>query len=137
MRFQVDGLLFVYGTLRAGSNTPLAQRLAREASYAGVAHFRGRLYDLGRYPGAVPSSFVGDRVVGDLYRLRRPALLRRLDGYEGCIGETGRGQEYRRVLMPVVLVGTATTVEAWVYLYQRPAACRRRIESGDWLARFN
>jgi len=51
--------LFVYGTLRRGFE--LHSYLRRQsARFLGEGIIGGRLYDLGEYPGAIPSSLPGD-----------------------------------------------------------------------------
>jgi gamma-glutamylcyclotransferase (GGCT)/AIG2-like uncharacterized protein YtfP len=133
----VNRYLFVYGTLRAGSGHPWAQQLARHARYLGPASMRGRMYDLGRYPGAVTSCTAGERVTGDLYRLNSATLLRELDRYEGCTGRVCE-QEYRRAAVCVMQTDTGLPVRAWAYLHRRPVSLQRRIANGDWLMpRFN
>ena len=44
-------LLFVYGMLRRGSGHAMADFLAERSRFVGQARVRGRLYDLGRFPG--------------------------------------------------------------------------------------
>src|SRR5919106_1266811 len=76
--------LFVYGSLRRALNHPLYRLLERHASFVGAGIFQGRLYDLGRYPGAVPSKTNTDRVVGEIYRFAgSEEVLKVLDNYEG------------------------------------------------------
>jgi gamma-glutamylcyclotransferase (GGCT)/AIG2-like uncharacterized protein YtfP len=59
--------LFVYGTLRKEMNHPMYRALSRSAEWVGEANLQGRLYDLGKYPGAVPSKRVSDIVIGEIY----------------------------------------------------------------------
>ena len=47
------------------------------------ARIAGRLYDFGRYPGAVKSDQAEDWLHGELYRLDDLELLPVLDEYEG------------------------------------------------------
>ncbi|MEC4749948.1 gamma-glutamylcyclotransferase [Methylomicrobium sp. Wu6] len=51
----INHLLFVYGTLRRGSDHPIARHLADNAEWLGFGEFHGLLFDIGAYPGAVPS----------------------------------------------------------------------------------
>src|SRR5689334_6881352 len=75
--------LFVYGTLRDGSGHPMHRKLRAEADFVAAATFRGKLYDLGPFPGAVTSRSNADRILGEIYRLHDPAgMLRALDAYE-------------------------------------------------------
>lgn len=131
-------LLFVYGTLREELAHPMAAVLKRHASRVGAARFRGRLFDLGGYPGAVPSQYASDRVVGELYRIdpgREAALFAELDRYEGCDPDDPSSAEYVRVHAAVEPEGGGS-LEAWIYLYNRPTGRLERIVSGDYCVRF-
>jgi gamma-glutamylcyclotransferase (GGCT)/AIG2-like uncharacterized protein YtfP len=115
----INDLLFVYGTLRRGSRHPLARLLAENAEWLGFAHFRGRLFDIGPYPGAVPSGDPAHRIRGDLYRLHEPAkILPLLDRYEEFGQEFPQPNEFIRALETVRFKGCA--LKAWIYLYNRP-----------------
>ena len=108
--------------------------LLSSATFVGPGEFRGRLYDLGNYPGVVASDDPADRVHGEVYRLQDPAAtLARLDQYEGC-GETDLAPtEYVRVTADVRLAD-GVAIHAHLYLYQRPVEGLRWIASGDYLA---
>ena len=117
--------LFVYGTLQSAfRRNRFARRLAREGILVGPAKIPGRLYGLRRYPGLRPPQTAGEWVYGELYCLPRPAeILGLLDAYEAA--------EYRRVVRMVTLADSRR-VRAWVYLFGKPLARARRIESGRW-----
>lgn len=123
--------VFVYGTLRNGSDHPMARRLADEGEPRGEAFWRGRLYSLGAYPAAVRDAGHLE-VTGDLYRLDpQGALLAALDAYEGL--DPGRPDWYVREPHPVRRAdGTSTT--AWLYRYTGPVRRDAWIPTGDWLA---
>jgi gamma-glutamylcyclotransferase (GGCT)/AIG2-like uncharacterized protein YtfP len=126
-----DSLLFVYGTLRPFVDIAMARWLAAVARYVGLARTRGRLYDLGPYPGLVAPRRPADWVVGDLYRLpaARP-VLRALDRYEA--GPAARGRpRFCRVEHPVLLA-CGTRRDAWLYLFRRSIVGRTLIVSGDY-----
>jgi gamma-glutamylcyclotransferase (GGCT)/AIG2-like uncharacterized protein YtfP len=125
-------LLFVYGTLR-GAHEP-NHRLARQR-FVGEATVRGRLFDLGRYPGMTTAEEQGS-VSGELYEIVTDwnEEIDRLDQYEGCSAHDPEPHEYRRTLVKVSL-SDGETAEAWCYVLNRDAAGLRVIESGDWRAR--
>lgn len=108
----------------------MALRLAAESAPLGAATVNGRLYDLGRYPGAVPSAEAGDRVRGVVVRLRDPAMsLRWLDDYEGCGDDDPEPRAYQRVIASASLeLGQET--DAWIYHYRWPLGEARHIENG-------
>jgi gamma-glutamylcyclotransferase (GGCT)/AIG2-like uncharacterized protein YtfP len=118
--------LFVYGTLRRGAG--MHALLDGSARRVGPARYRGRLYHLGGFPGAVASHDPNDVIHGELYGLARDdarALLERLDHYEGA--------EFERVRAEVGAEGDRM-IESWLYLYRASVSGRRRIVSGDFLA---
>jgi gamma-glutamylcyclotransferase (GGCT)/AIG2-like uncharacterized protein YtfP len=110
--------LFVYGTLRTGSDNRFARMLAERARSIGPAQVPGRLYDLGSYPGARPG---GGSIQGEIFQLHDPAaILAKLDRYEG--------PEYERA------VTVANGIECWIYWYVGPEP-GRLIASGHWFER--
>ena len=114
--------LFVYGTLRRGSDIRFARLLHQHARCLGSARMQGRLFNLGRYPGATPSDGPNDWVRGELFRLDQPAkLLAALDAYEGP--QFGRAPQR-------VYCSSGMTL-AWVYLF-RGNPSGTRIISGVW-----
>jgi gamma-glutamylcyclotransferase (GGCT)/AIG2-like uncharacterized protein YtfP len=117
-----DHHVFVYGTLRRGSDNPFAQLLSERGRFIGTARISGRLYDFGSYPGARPSDQAGETIMGEIFYLEEPAaLLSALDEYEG--------PEFERAVI------TATgPVDCWIYWYVG-AETGRWIVSGDWFNR--
>ena len=75
--------LFLYGTLRPELVPPRANPLTATLTPVGRGTIRGRLYDLGSYPGAVLDA-AADRIVGQVCRLPDEAAeaLAALDRYE-------------------------------------------------------
>lgn len=131
--FKAD-CLFVYGTLMPGSGHPMALRLAADSVTVGAATIGGLLYDLGHYPGAVPSSDPEARVHGVLLRLRDPqATLRWLDDYEGCGDDDAEPHAYQRVIAQARLESGQET-DAWIYFYRWPLGDARHLGSGRYTA---
>jgi gamma-glutamylcyclotransferase (GGCT)/AIG2-like uncharacterized protein YtfP len=125
--------LFVYGTLMRAMKHPMHAQLARHAEFDGEAFMHGRLYDLGRYPGAVASSSAADKVIGELYRLSDPdALFLALDAYEHCGPDDPQPTKYVR-RKEMVYRANGEPVKAWIYLYNRPVNNLSRIECGRYL----
>ncbi len=56
--------LFVYGTLRKDIINSARVLLVQHSAFVGEDTFRGRQYDLGGYPGAIPSDEPLDIVKG-------------------------------------------------------------------------
>jgi len=117
--------LFVYGLLRSDVGGPMQPALAEAARLVGRAAWRGRLYCVAEFPGAVPCD--GDEfVVGELYELGEDptGLLARLDAYEEV------PDDYLRVRAAVDCEGREFA--AWVYVWNRPTDGLEHIESGDF-----
>src|SRR5436190_18383391 len=75
--------LFVYGTLRTGLRPNEVAPLLSAIKLVGSATVRGRLYDLGEYPGVVLEEGCG-LVIGELLEMSvSPTPLSALDSYEG------------------------------------------------------
>ena len=103
------------------------QKLRAESDFVGPGTFRGRLYDLGAFPGAVLSRSNSDRVRGEIYRLREPArTLSALDAYED--------KAFRRLKTTVRRENGART-RCWIYLYALPVTRFPRIAGGDFIRR--
>jgi len=110
--------LFAYGTLMRGYG--LHAVLARGATAMGEGTVRGRLLDLGRYPGLIDGA---GRVRGEVYRLDDPELLPVLDREEGYNFVRRRG---------VVTLADGRRVRAWLYRYRGPRERARPIPDGDY-----
>jgi gamma-glutamylcyclotransferase (GGCT)/AIG2-like uncharacterized protein YtfP len=124
-------LLFVYGTLRQGSNHANAARLARESSWLGTATLPGTLYRVSWHPALVLEG--EDTVTGDLLRLTDPAAsLIWLDAFESCGPDDPPPHDYRREIASVMTASGA--VEAMVYVWNLGVEGLERMPGGDWLA---
>jgi len=121
--------LFVYGSLRSDSRHPAHAYISEHFVLQGHARVKGKIYDLGEYPGAVPTSephFIN----GELYRLKEGQdfswAIAQLDDYEGT-NETP--PLYVRETALVYFNNDTTT--AWIYWYNMPVEGRPWITSGD------
>lgn len=122
--------IFVYGTLRAASDHPMARRLCAQARLVGEGSVPGRLYDCGWYPAAMFDPGERRRIVGDVFALKPGGrLLAELDEYES--GDPN----YERVPLEVTL-RDGRKVRAWAYGVARPPSARL-IPSGDFIAHRN
>jgi len=103
------------------------------AESAGRGTIRGNLYDLGEYPGArVAGAELGQRVSGELYRLRDPErALKFLDQYEEFSTRELNKSLFVRELLPVTLED-GRIKRAWAYLYNRGIADAKLIASGRY-----
>lgn len=124
--------LFVYGTLMQPTNSAMSQYLQQRAEKPQPGRIKGRLYDLGSYPGLVYDADGEEEVYGEVYQLHHPAeTLRTLDTYEGIPSRPTGRESYRRALVPVLV--TTGTVWCWTYLYQGDCQSLLRIQGGNYL----
>jgi len=128
----IPDYIFVYGTLRRDANSEMHQLLAKYAEFVDDASYRGKLYKIDYYPGAVSSDDPNDAVQGEVYRLHQAdVVLALLDQYE----EFGPGfpvpNEFIRKKQ-TVLLKCGRTVTAWVYVYNHPTEGLELVESGNF-----
>jgi len=115
--------LFVYGTLRPGSDNKQARRLANSARHLGLATMSGRLYRVSHYPALVAAKLPEDSVKGDVFEGVTAELLQKLDEYEGS--------DYTRELAEVT-TEDGRKLSAYFYRYALPTDQLEWIRSGDW-----
>jgi len=106
--------------------------LAERAENKGPARARGRLFNLGRYPGMLEAETMDDWVQGDLYSLPEDggATLKDLDRYEN--GESPHPAFFERTLADV-LPASGSLCQAWIYWFRGPVQPASHLPSGDWL----
>jgi len=120
--------------LRSGFPGPAFQYIAPYFTKVADGKVKGKLYDLGEYPAALPTTDEA-YIVGELYQANSAEefgwAMAQLDDYEGVHPEEGEEQLYER---------TATTVytdkgefTAWIYWYKCEVTDKPVIESGDVL----
>jgi gamma-glutamylcyclotransferase (GGCT)/AIG2-like uncharacterized protein YtfP len=112
--------IFVYGTLRRDTNSEMHRLLVQYAEFVCDATYRGKLYQIDYYPGAVPSDNPDDVVQGEVYLLHQADIvLSLLDRYEECGPDFPEPNEYNRRKQSVLLKD-GRTITAWVYIYNHP-----------------
>lgn len=121
-------LLATYGTLMQAFGGLERLGITGRVSFERTCQFAGVLYDLGRYPGAVPGE---EEVHGELCRLRDPQVWTVLDAYEGY--DTGQEEASLFVRRQIVLQDPADCT-AWVYWFNGDPTGHPRVPSGDWAA---
>jgi gamma-glutamylcyclotransferase (GGCT)/AIG2-like uncharacterized protein YtfP len=124
--------LYVYGSLKKGANNSLQRRLLKQADYVSDGVFQGRLFRLKGYPAAVPSTHPGDKVHGELYRLRNAeAAFKWLDAYELCMSKSWLIPEFLR-RKQIIHLTRGKTLAAWIYLYHRSTLGLSRVKNGKY-----
>lgn len=123
-------LLFVYGTLLQ-SNNPFGSYLQNNSRYLNPGKFKGSLYDIGEYPGAVYNVNASTYVYGHLVSLiNTEESFKILDDYEGYGIEQDQPNEFIRELVDIET--EAGPWRCWTYLYNLPVNGFTRIVSGNY-----
>jgi gamma-glutamylcyclotransferase (GGCT)/AIG2-like uncharacterized protein YtfP len=126
--------VFVYGSLRRGFHSEAYEYISRFFNFVGEARAKGKLYDLGPYPAAIP---VPEEVFikGELYYIQDQSefswAIGQLDDYEGVNIEEGEEKLYRRELAEVFI--NDKTIPAWIYWYNGDVSEKPVVASGDIL----
>lgn len=111
---------FFYGTLRSGSATPEVAPLLERSRIIGDGTIRGRLHQVGDYTGVIPDDSSPTTIPGEVVELPDdPALLARLDAYEGFDPDDVAGSPYVRAEVTVSLADGRRS-PCVMYRYNRP-----------------
>jgi gamma-glutamylcyclotransferase (GGCT)/AIG2-like uncharacterized protein YtfP len=111
--------VFVYGTLMSNYENEVTEQVHPHWRLKSKAFIKGRLYQLGEYPGAIPDPDCEAKVSGELYEILHPAkLLSLLDEYEGS--------EYQRVRVEA-RISLGRSIPAWCYVIADAAAVQDKL----------
>jgi len=128
---QISNYLFVYGTLLDKQNE-FGAYLNANCSFYADGKFKGRLYDIGEYPGAVVDSGGLNYVSGKIFLVNNTAeVLKLLDDYEGFGPKQQQPNLFVRELLNIKT--EKTPVICWTYLYNLPIDGLRLIGSGKYV----
>lgn len=129
----MDQYLFVYGTLSPRRAPAEIAGAVRRLRRMGPGTVRGKLYDLGEYPGAVLSRTSRSQVRGEIFELPEdPEVLRSLDDYEGFKPGSPKGSLFLRKKWPVTM-NDGRRLTCWVYIYNGKPGAEQTIASGRYV----
>lgn len=127
----MGAFLFVYGTLLI-ENNECAVYLKSNSKLYSTGKIKGKLYDIGEYPGAVLSDESDDYVYGSILQIDEPEkVLSIIDDYEGVGTDQVQPNEFIRVSIEAET--ETKPVICWVYLYNLPITSLTLIESGKYI----
>lgn len=127
--------LFVYGSLRSGFQSPAYEYISRYFNLVTDAKVKGKLFDLGEYPAALPTTDE-TYITGELYVIKNENefswAIGQLDDYEGLNAEPGDKSLYRRELAEI-FTNDGRMFIAWIYWYNGEVGDKPQVISGDIL----
>jgi gamma-glutamylcyclotransferase (GGCT)/AIG2-like uncharacterized protein YtfP len=126
--------VFVYGSLRKGFQSSAYEYISRYFNFFDEATVKGKLFDLGEYPAAIP--VLEDAFIkGELYIVKNENefswAIAQLDDYEGVLVEPHEQPLYRREIADAFI--NDAIVPAWIYWYNGDVSGKPVISSGDIL----
>ena len=129
--------LFAYGTL-CPRHAPLEiAATVRRLRPVGQASVRGRLYDLGEYPGAVLSEKSRSVIRGEVFELPGDrSTLASLDSYEGFEPNNRSSSLFLRRAWPVTM-DDGKKLRCWVYVYNGTMKAAQPLRSGRYSSRIS
>ncbi|WP_300380523.1 gamma-glutamylcyclotransferase [Henriciella sp.] len=120
-----------YGLLKQGAaGAPAHLDFPAHGEFLGPCQFRGRMLDLGGFPGVVPGE---DTCRGVLYRLDTQSLASEMDAFESITPDDPAGSLYRRETTDLIdTSGQPTGRTAWIYIYNQNSDGYPVLEDGNW-----
>ena len=127
--------LFVYGTLSPRHAPPEIAAAVGRLRPVGQASVRGRLYDLGEYPGAVLSEKSRSLIRGEVFELPDDKnTLSSLDNYEGFEPKKPSSSLFLRRARSVNM-DDGSRLRCWVYIYNGATKGALPLRSGRYSRR--
>lgn len=125
-----NALLFIYGTL-LNHNNEFAVYLKEHSHFFANGKVRGKLYDIGEYPGAILDN--GDEYIyGVILQIEDPEVVfLEIDDYEGYGDEQPEPNEFIRVSVDVETAREIVT--CYLYVYNLPVDGLQKIEGGRYV----
>ena len=125
--------LFLYGTLLPSEAPKEIASIVKCFRRVGLAHVRGRLYDLGEFPGAVLDSSSRTMIHGELVALpSNGQILEALDRYEEFDPSAPKTSLFVRKKAKIHMANGSTR-EGWIYVYNRPPGKAKLLRGGDYV----
>ncbi len=123
-------MFIFYGLLKQGAaGAPRGLDLDASGEFLGPCHFRGRMFDLGGFPGVV----AGDSLChGVRWRVQDTAIIPALDEFEDLTVDPDASLYLRRQVPVLDETGAASGEVAWIYIYNQSTDGFGIVSNGDW-----
>ena len=127
----MNDLLFIYGTLLKEDNE-YAGYLKNNSTFYSKGRLKGKLYDIGEYPGAILSDDDDTCLYGNIVKMIEPdRVLPVINDYEGFGVDQSYPNEFIRVLGNIETgIGIVT---CWIYLYNLPITGLAVVKDGRYI----
>lgn len=127
----VAGDLFVfYGLLKQGAaGAPEDLDLAGHGTFLGPCCFKGRMLDLGGFPGVVDGQ---NMCHGVRYRIDNTAIVPAMDDFEDVTDDVETSLYVRRRVPIFTQDGVETNRTAWIYWYNQADKGYPILLDGNW-----
>lgn len=126
-----SGDLFVfYGLLKQGaSGQPASLPLATAGEFGSSCRFRGRMVDLGGFPGVVAGD---DLCHGILWTVHDIAIVPEMDNFEDVTDDPVTSLYLRKRIAVCDDAGAETGEMAWIYWYNKDVSDCPAVTGGNW-----
>jgi gamma-glutamylcyclotransferase (GGCT)/AIG2-like uncharacterized protein YtfP len=123
--------IFVYGTLKQELLGEVMPHIKPYIEFGDKGYVKGRLFDLGEFPGAKPTRLNNKKVQGQLLSIKpgfESKVLNELDEYEEYNPSDADSSLFKRKKVKVFTKGTLK--DAWIYWYNKPVSKKDEINDG-------
>ncbi len=130
----INNKIFVYGTLMDGLLQQVLPDVNSHIKSKRKGKIIGRLFDIGDYPGAKPTTIKTKLIEGQVYELDPGSVnivLDRMDEYEEYDPLNKDRSLYIRKITPVI-TNNGRISRAWVYWYNKPLKGKNEILDGSY-----
>ena len=130
----INNKIFVYGTLMDSIIKDALPKIDLHIRKKENGKINARLFDLGEYSGAKPTTTKSKEVFGKIYEVdpkHFDSVLVTLDDYEEYNPNKKQASLYIRKITPVITQDGSLSL-AWVYWYNKPINRKSEIETGDY-----
>ena len=126
-----SGDLFVfYGLLKQGAaGAPSSLDLAGAGTFGAPCRFRGRMFDLGGFPGVVEGEMLCH---GLRWRVRDAGIVPEMDAFEDVTDDPVTSLYRRGQVALCDDAGAATGEDAWIYWYNQSVDGYPLVADGNW-----
>jgi len=124
--------LFLYGTLLADGIPDEVVGALKSLRRIGPAHVRGKLYDLGEYPGAILATLSETLIQGEIFELPAiPAILNTVDDYEEFDSANKEDSLFIRTKAKATLLD-GPQIDCWMYVYNHDPGTAPLLADGTY-----